>query len=495
MSTGEIVVANRQSGTLSVIDVATDVELFEIALPQAEGDAAPEPMYVSYLSETNEVVVGDRANDRLVFFNRSDYSVSSLVSVGQGVFHSWADPDGEQVWVANDIDNTISVVDIQSKQVIETIPLAADLIALGGKVHDVFLDPVTQHAYVSILNIEGDEDVIVKYSRETFAEVDRALVGDGPHISATSTNDVLYVPTEGGDQVVVLDRATLDVVTELTVPGAHGAVGAFDSRTYDYFYTTNLPGGGAGGLYTIDTATNEIVGEPIDTPFPVPHNIALSPESDKLYVTHSGATANQVSVYEVDDNGIPSLTGAVEVGFNPFGLASVALSTDTGGLIQNIRLGTDGADVLAGSHENDNLLGLAGNDILYGNGGRDALSGGKGDDLIYGGSQQDRIWGGEGDDTIFANGGGDWIDGGLGSDTIWLGAGAATIVLKSGEGVDSIKNFQLGSTQFKVSSLSGLSFADSADGARISQGGELLAVVSWQTAATFDANSSEIFVV
>lgn len=151
-------------------------------------------------------------------------------------------------------------------------------------------------------------------------------------------------------------------------------------------------------------------------------------------------------------------------------------------------------DTLFGSDRNESLNGGVGNDTLYGNGGLDTLIGGSGDDLIYGGSQADTILGGTGNDTIFANGGGDFINSGAGFDTIWLG-GAATVVLQPGVGFDTIKNFQLGATQLSVSNLSSLQFSDSAEGAQIFQGDDLLAVVTWQTASTFTNHAGSIFVV
>ncbi|MEQ9484936.1 hypothetical protein [Coleofasciculus sp. F4-SAH-05] len=150
-----------------------------------------------------------------------------------------------------------------------------------------------------------------------------------------------------------------------------------------------------------------------------------------------------------------------------------------------------------GSSATDYLNGGAGNDTLYGNGGRDTLIGGRGDDLIYGGSCPDHILGGEGDDIIYANGannGADYIDSGVGNDTIWLGNGDAEVVLSEGAGYDVINNFQLGQTSLIVSDVSALSFADSANGAQIYQGSDLLATVSWQSASTFANNTNDIFV-
>jgi Ca2+-binding RTX toxin-like protein len=160
----------------------------------------------------------------------------------------------------------------------------------------------------------------------------------------------------------------------------------------------------------------------------------------------------------------------------------------------DVLLGSYGNDRIMGSSDVDYIDGGSGNDRLYGNGGTDTLLGGPGNDIIYGGPDADKIFAGGGNDVIYANGGGDLIDSGTGEDTIWLG-GAATIILDKGKGSDTIKNFQLGSTSLQVSDINALSFKDSGRGVRISQSGDLLAVVSGQSASLFEDHLNDIFVV
>ena len=157
--------------------------------------------------------------------------------------------------------------------------------------------------------------------------------------------------------------------------------------------------------------------------------------------------------------------------------------------------GTAAGENLFGTNAGEFIIGLAGNDTIFGNGGEDNLIGNEGDDLIYGGSQGDTILAGEGNDTILANGSGDLINSGMGEDTVWLGAGQATVILETGEGFDTIKNFQLGTTTFQVESTDNLSFANLAGGTGIFQGNDLLAFVSWQPANTFGENQDSIFTV
>lgn len=316
---GKIVVANRNSGSISVIDTNTDSLVGTFDLPA--GDNQPEPMYVVDGPAKNRVFVGDRANDRVVVFNAEDFSVETTVPTGQGVFHMWADARNKQLWVNNDIDNTSTVINPNTLEVIATVPTPADLVAMGGKPHDVILDPNGTYAYVTVIGVEGENDYVVQFSTDTFQEVNRAAVGKDPHVSLTKHNDLLYVPCQNSDLVIVLNRETLAEVTTIEAPGAHGAGMVRNGKT---FYTTNLPGGGENGLFAIDTAANVVIGEPVDTPFAAPHNIALTPNGLKLYVTHSGGPSDKVTVYSASRNDpTPVFLTELTVGLNPFGLAYI----------------------------------------------------------------------------------------------------------------------------------------------------------------------------
>jgi len=315
-SAGEVVVANRASGTISVIDAATDRLIGTFGLP--EGENTPEPMYVNYVAPGNHVFVGDRANDRVVVFDADDYSVVTTIPAGEGVFHQWADTRGRRLWVNNDIDNTATVIDPRSLTVVGTVAMPADLIADGYQPHDVILGPRGRYAYVTLLG-GTDHDWLVQFDTGTMREVNRAEVGLDPHVSIHPRSRLVYVPVQNSSVVTVLDGSTLGVVAELEVPGAHGATMSPNGRV---FYTTNLPGGGTDGIFAIDTQTNSVIGS-ADTPYAVPHNVVVS-DNQKLFLTHSGGTADKVSIYDVSmHNPVPSYRAEVTVGLNPFGIGYV----------------------------------------------------------------------------------------------------------------------------------------------------------------------------
>jgi DNA-binding beta-propeller fold protein YncE len=264
---GHIVVANRATGNLSILHESTGQVLGTVDLPAGD-TIIGDPTYVATLNRTNEVAVADRANNQIVFFDRSTYEVTDTIATGAGNFHMWVDLKETQLWVVNDIDNTLTVIDPKTKTELERVPLPESLIGPNARPHDVILDPAGQYAYVSILQDDNpDADLLLKIDTETFEVVGSAEVGKDPHVSLAPEHNLLYVLSQDSDRIDIFDRrgALLEQVGSIHQPGAHGVTASPNGQ---YLYTTNLPGGGDNGLFVIDTVTNQIVGDPdgVDTP-------------------------------------------------------------------------------------------------------------------------------------------------------------------------------------------------------------------------------------
>jgi len=197
--------------------------------------------------------------------------------------------------------------------------MPADLVAAGFIPHDVILDPGGNFAYVTMLGGDSETDFLIQFSTATFMEVNRVAVGKDPHVSLTRRNKLIYVPAQNSNVVSLFNRETLQPVTDISVPGAHGAG---MSPNGEVFYTTNLPGGGIDGIFAIDTHTNAVIGS-ADTPYAVPHNVVVT-KNDKLFLTHSGPTSDKVTIYAVSSaDPLPDFIGEVTVGLNPFGLVYI----------------------------------------------------------------------------------------------------------------------------------------------------------------------------
>lgn len=303
-----VVVANRGSASISIIDAASNTLIGTTSMPDNG-----EPMYVVHVPQAKAVFVGDRANDRVVAFDEDDHSVIGTVPAGEGVFHMWASPNGRQLWVNNDVDNTTTVISTASMQVKGTAQTPADLVAQGGKPHDVFVDPDKKSAYVSVLGVAGSRDYVVRYNTNKYQETGRVAVGKDPHLFADDVNDLLYVPCQGSDSIFIIDRSSFTLVDKVALDNAHGI---FMPQSGQYVYVADIAGS---RLATFDSGSNSMVGAPVPAAFPTAHNLSVNDGEDKLFVTHSGATADQLSIYNL--NPTPSFSTSITVGTNPFGLA------------------------------------------------------------------------------------------------------------------------------------------------------------------------------
>ena len=89
-------------------------------------------------------------------------------------------------------------------------------------------------------------------------------------------------------------------------------------------------------------------------------------------------------------------------------------------------IGTEAADTLTGTSDNDCIFGLAGDDTLIGLGGHDRIFGSDGDDVMRGGEGDDRLYGSDVRIGGAPSNGNDTLDGGPGSDRLYGGGGNDT---------------------------------------------------------------------
>jgi hypothetical protein len=157
------------------------------------------------------------------------------------------------------------------------------------------------------------------------------------------------------------------------------------------------------------------------------------------------------------------------------GTSSATVSVAVG-TVQN---GGNGPDTLTGNDGNDILIGGQGPDTLIGNAGDDTLIGGNGTDLLLGNPGDDLLYGGNGSDTL---------TGGLGSDTLTGGNGPDIFVFASGEGIDTITDFNL--ERDKIGLTEGLTFGNlSFSGNEILIGSDVLAVLTGVNTNTLTASN------
>ena len=174
------------------------------------------------------------------------------------------------------------------------------------------------------------------------------------------------------------------------------------------------------------------------------------------------------------------------------------------GTDQSDRINTfNGDDWIIGGLGDDSIWGGQGNDWLSGDeenaeGGDDMLYGGSGSDAIYGRVGNDRIFGGTGDDFLVGGTGDDLLRGGLGYDNLTGSAGGDEFVLVSGEGTDTIHNFEIDSDTIILYggiTLDDVSISQSDSNTTLNANDETLAVLSGVNADELIAASGDVFLV
>jgi len=310
-----VVVANRATANISVIDASSNELIGNFDFPDGG-----QPMYVVHNETNNTALVGDYEG-RVIAYDASTFEVTGQVAVGEGVFHMWMSNDRQQLWTNNEIDRNISAVNPTTLENLGTIELPTDLFDLGYRPHDVIFSPDNQSAFVTVLNTL-EQDFVIRYDVATRTETHRVGVGLDPHVSLTDANDLIYVAAQFSDELIVFNRADLTEVTRFEIPTAHGLGMAPDGS---HLYIGNIGNGGDSAIYTLELATNTIIGEPVDAPNSVPHNLAVI--GDQLYLTHSGNANTAVSVYNLTPT--PVFERTITAGNNPFGLAAFSTVTTT----------------------------------------------------------------------------------------------------------------------------------------------------------------------
>ncbi|MHA1129008.1 MAG: M10 family metallopeptidase C-terminal domain-containing protein, partial [Alphaproteobacteria bacterium] len=119
----------------------------------------------------------------------------------------------------------------------------------------------------------------------------------------------------------------------------------------------------------------------------------------------------------------------------------VEIENATSGRGNDLLQGNTVANVLKGNAGNDTLLGSRGKDTLRGGVDKDVLKGGKGKDDLIGGKGKDKLTGGKGNDTLEGN------------------KGVDKFIFKTGDGNDTVTDFQDGIDLIKITGGAN-SFAD-----------------------------------
>jgi YVTN family beta-propeller protein len=262
----------------------------------ATGYAYVPLLYVN--GDTGEIQVIDEKNQQIV----------RTIDVGEDPQSIAVNFATSRLYTVDPATSNVYVVDLNSYQVVDTIPLAGDFIAVN---------PATNRIYVS--NFQNTVYVLDGNTNEQIATV---TVLSAQNLAVNPKTNRIYVgtgdPAEG--IVTVIDGNTNTVVTNIDIPGTSNStqtIAVDPVRNLVYaadIANGNNPLGDGGAVAVIDGANNTVVttidfsGEP--------YGLAVDPVAQRIYV--SNASLNEVQIVNGANNQLLSTT--VPTGAAPYSL-------------------------------------------------------------------------------------------------------------------------------------------------------------------------------
>jgi YVTN family beta-propeller protein len=232
-------VANFLSGTVSVIDTATNTVVTGTR-PDSAVIGGPTAVAVTPDGKHAYVAI---SNANSVVIDTATNKVVATIPVGNGCYGVAITPDGKHAYVANLFSNNVSVIATVSNTVVATV-------AVGSQPFGVAVTPNGKHAYVTNQN-SNNVSVIATASNTVVATV---AVGSGPiAVAVTPDGKHAYVTIPGN--VSVIDTASNTVVA--TIPVGNSPEGVAVTPDGKHAYVTNFffPN----NVSVIATASNTVV--------------------------------------------------------------------------------------------------------------------------------------------------------------------------------------------------------------------------------------------
>ena len=194
-------VSNEGSGTISIIDVADDQVVAEIA-----GAGKPRGMAVSPDGRT--VYVSDQAGDRLIVFDAATKRATGSVALGRSPEGVGMSADGRWVAIAVEESNEVAFVDAR------TATLAFSVRVSGRNPEHAVFAPDGRRVFVSAEDGRS-VDVIDVAARRVVAEIAVGMRPRGIGFSPDGTR--AWVAAELANEVYVIDAVLLKVVKVIPV--------------------------------------------------------------------------------------------------------------------------------------------------------------------------------------------------------------------------------------------------------------------------------------
>jgi YVTN family beta-propeller protein len=221
------------------------------------------------------------------------------------------DTTAARLYVANQNGAVVSVVDMQSNTVVETVDLQALGFSATAKPHHIVVEPDGSAWYVSLIA----EDRVLKFDRAN------TLVGqvafERPGMMALDpTSNRLYVgrsmaAVNPPQRIGIIDRTTMALEeVDVFFPRPHAIAVSPSGR---YVYSASLA---LNQLGAYDTETEQLELETVEGATHTFVQFAVTPDGTTLVAT--GQLTGELLFFDVSDGTGPTLSGRVQLGAQPW---------------------------------------------------------------------------------------------------------------------------------------------------------------------------------
>jgi YVTN family beta-propeller protein len=203
--------------------------------------------------------------------------VTTTVSVGSAPFAVAVNPVTNQIYVANDNSNTVTVINGATN--------ATTTVSAGSAPSAVAANPVTNQIYVT--NAASNTVTVINGATNATTTVSVGTVPQAVAVNAV-TNQI-YVANYGSNTVTVIDGAT-NATTTVSVGSGPFAVAV--NPVTNQIYVANLD---SNTVTVINGATNATTTVSVGSE---PGSVTVNPVTNKIYVANTNPATNTVTVID-----------------------------------------------------------------------------------------------------------------------------------------------------------------------------------------------------
>ncbi|MEM8601180.1 MAG: YncE family protein, partial [Bacteroidota bacterium] len=221
------------------------------------------------------------------------------------------DGGGPYVYIANQLDAAVTVVDMTTNEVAATVDLEALGFSANAKPHHIAVEPDGSHWYVSLI---GDGRV-VKFNRANEVVATASVESPGM-LALDPTTDLLYVgrsmsAVNPPPSIGIVERSTMDAdEIDIFFARPHALVVSGD---LGQVYAASLVENRVGSL---DTAEESLELLTLDGPIHTLVQFAIAPDGQTMVGT--GQLTGQVLFFDLADPANPTVSGVVDLGGMPW---------------------------------------------------------------------------------------------------------------------------------------------------------------------------------